>query len=82
MQQGVQKAPACVLRRGEARLQPVAQTHQLVDLGNDTALLGQRREGKRVGPQPSTREMLDPGAGKVLLQASIIGACADRDTKE
>jgi len=29
---------------GEARLQPVAKRHQLIDLGDDTMLFGERRK--------------------------------------
>ncbi len=35
---------AVVLGTGEARLQPVAQCHQFINLGDDAALLGDRWE--------------------------------------
>jgi hypothetical protein len=46
-QQRVEQATAGVIGGGEACLQPVAQRHQIIDLGDDAVLLGERREGNR-----------------------------------
>ncbi len=45
----VEQAPTGIVARGEARLQPVAQRHQLIDLRDDPALFGQGlRQRKRL----------------------------------
>jgi hypothetical protein len=47
-QKGVEKAAAGGAGMGEARLQPVAKRHQLIDLGYDAVLFGEGWEGKLV----------------------------------
>lgn len=49
-QQRFEQTAAGVLASGEARLQPVAQRHQFIDLGNDAVLLceGWNRQGEIV----------------------------------
>jgi hypothetical protein len=43
MKQGVEQATARLVTSAKARLQPVAERHQLIDLGDDAVLLGQWR---------------------------------------
>src|SRR5689334_9383919 len=50
MQHRIEKAAAFGLGSGELRFQTVAQRHQLVHLGDDAALLDERRKGNRDGP--------------------------------
>ena len=38
MEDGVDKAAACVVGGSEALFQPVAKGHQLIDLGDDSVL--------------------------------------------
>lgn len=41
-----QAVAACVVTCSKACLQPVAQSHQFIDIGNDTMLFSEGREGK------------------------------------
>jgi hypothetical protein len=44
--EGVEQTGAGAIGSAEARLKLVARRHQLIDLGDDAVLLGNRREGK------------------------------------
>ena len=47
MENGFKQAAGFGLPRGELRLQLIAQGHQLIDLGDDAVLLGERRHWKQ-----------------------------------
>ena len=44
MQDGVEKALACVGTGGEPLFQLVAETHEFIDFGDDAVLFGEWRE--------------------------------------
>ena len=59
MQQRIEQLSTAALRRPEVLFQAVAQCHQYVDLGDDSVLFGEGREGDRnliqaVFGQPAT----------------------------
>ena len=53
---------ACRLVFRARRLQPVAQGHQLVDLGHNALLLGKRRERDRYARKALARNFLESGS--------------------
>ena len=59
VQQRVKQAAAGFVAAGETCFQPVAQSHEFIDLGDDTALFGEGREGDRDGCERSLLKCRD-----------------------
>jgi hypothetical protein len=59
LQDGFEKATGFGLRRSQLCLQPVAEDHQFVNLGDDAVLLGERREGNRHAPEVTDIDALE-----------------------
>ena len=72
IEQSVKQAAAGVVTNGEASLQPVAQGHELIDLGNDAVLLGERWKRKQISCEAFACEMFNARSSEILDQTSII----------
>ena len=64
------------------RLQPIAQRHQLVDLGHDAVLFGEWRDGHRKEPQPLHAKPFSRNANLLGINELLVGRRREREMKE